>query len=270
MKKVFTYLSLMILTSFGLQAQQALDFTFTDTHGDTHNLQNALDQGYIVIMDFFFVNCGPCQQSSPELVSITEDYTGQGKNVILWSMSDRDTDAAIIGFEEQFGFTSPAGGVNGGADDVVNLYASNFNFTGFPTVSVVCPDGSITWDIWPYTTGASEWRGVIDACGVVDAAPYEPMSTTKVEEIAAINSMVVSPNPAADKSVLNLNLSNTSTLEIALFNAQGAKVQQVFAGQLLSGQHTIEVDMANLPAGAYWVRLQNEQGEITSTPLQKI
>lgn len=270
MKKVFTYLSLLFLTSLGLQAQQALDFTFTDTHGDTHNLQHALDQGYIVVMDFFFVNCGPCQQSSPELVSITEDYTGQGKNVILWSMSDRDADAAIIGFEEQFGFTSPAGGVNGGADDVVNLYASNFNFTGFPTVSVVCPDGSITWDIWPYTTGASEWRGVIDACGVIDAAPYEPMSTTNVEAITAINSMVVSPNPAADKSVLNLNLSNTSTLEIALFNAQGAKVQQVFAGQLLTGQHTIEVDMANLPAGAYWVRLQNEQGEITSTPLQKI
>ncbi len=268
MKKVFTYLSLMLLTSFGLQAQQALDFTFTDTHGDTHNLQNALDQGYIVIMDFFFVNCPPCQQSSPELVSITEDYAG--KNVIMWSLSDRDSDIAIQGFEEQFGFTTPAGGPAGGADDVINMYANNFTFTGFPTLSFVCPDGGISWDIWPYTSGAPEWRSAIEACGVVDAAPYEPMSTTSVEEIAAINSMVVSPNPATEKSMLNLNLSNTSTLEIALFNAQGAKLQQVFAGQLLSGQHSIEVDMANLPAGAYWVRLQNEQGEITSTPLQKI
>lgn len=270
MKKVFTYLSIMFLAVVGLQAQQALDFTFTDTHGDTHNLQHALDQGYIVVMDFFFVNCGPCQQSSPELVSITEDYTGEGKNVIMWSMSDRDSDAAIIGFEEQFGFTSPAGGVDGGADDVVNLYANNFTFTGFPTVSFICPDGSITWDIWPYSAGAPEWRNAIDACGVVDAAPYVPMSTTNVEDIAEINSMVVSPNPTVDKSLLSLNLANTSDLEIGLFNAQGAKLQQVFTGQLVAGQHAIEVDLADLPAGAYWLRLQNAAGETSSLPLQKI
>ncbi|MGH1438143.1 MAG: T9SS type A sorting domain-containing protein [Lewinella sp.] len=270
MKKVFTYLSLMLLTSFGLQAQQALDFTFTDTHGDTHNMQHALDQGYIVIIDFFFVNCGPCQQSSPELVSITEDYTGQGKNVIMWSLSDRDSDAAIAGFESQFGFTSPAGGVDGGADDVVNLYASNFNFTGFPTVSIICPDGGISWDIWPYSSGAPEWRSAIDACGVVDAAPYVPMSATRVEEVAALTSLLVAPNPTSGVSTLKLDLANTSTLNIGLYNAQGAKVQQIFAGQLLSGQHNMNVDLSELPAGAYWVRLQNEQGETSSLPLQKI
>lgn len=270
MKKVFTYLSLILLTSFGLQAQQALDFTFTDTKGDTHNLQHALDQGYIVVMDFFFVNCPPCQGSAPELASIAADYTDAGKNVILWSMSDRDSNEAIEGFEEQFGLTFPAGGVEGAADDVIDLYASNFNFTGFPTLSFVCPDGSITWDIWPYSAGAPEWRSAIDACGVVDAAPYEPMNSTRVEEVAALTSLLVSPNPTSGISTLKLDLANTSTLNIGLYNAQGAKVQQVFAGQLLSGQHNMNVDLSELPAGAYWVRLQNEQGETSSLPLQKI
>ncbi|MEM1216039.1 MAG: redoxin domain-containing protein [Bacteroidota bacterium] len=265
MKRFFT---LAILSCFGATVLFAQpDFTFTDTHGDEHNLADAHEQGYIVLIDFFFVNCPPCQDTAPELASISEDYAG--KNVIIWSLSDRDGNAAIEGFEEQFGFDFPAGGTEGGGPAVIDAYAADYNFTGFPTFSVSCPNGDFTWDIWPITSGAAELRNAIDACGVVDANPYEPLNSTSVEGIASLEAVTLAPNPTSTTSRLQLNLAAATHLNIQLVNAQGALLRTVFDGEVATGSTTLDVDVANLPVGAYWVRIQNAAGDTTTMPLQK-
>lgn len=268
MKRAFTLLLAACLSLTAARAQTALDFTFTDTHGNVHNLQNALNQGYIVMVDFFFVNCPPCQGTMPELVSISNDYAG--KNVILWSISDRDGNAAIDNFKQTYDATFPAGGTAGNGDDVVNLYANAFNFTGFPTISIICPDGGISWDIWPYTAGAPQWRNAIEACGVVDAAPYQPVNATAVTSIGALDAATLAPNPATDISSLTLELREGEFLSIDVMSATGTVVQRVFSGRLPAGQHKFDADLEQLPQGMYWVRLQNEAGDTRTLPLQKI
>lgn len=37
------------------------DFTVVDTEGVEHNLYSITASGKYVFLDFFFVNCGPCQ-----------------------------------------------------------------------------------------------------------------------------------------------------------------------------------------------------------------
>lgn len=267
MKKIFT-IALTLLLSVQLSfAQTAPDFTFTDTHGDTHNLQNALDQGFIVLIDFFFVDCPPCQATAPEIQSIHEDY--DGKNVIVWSISDRDANSYISTFKENAGLTYIAGGSEGGGGDVVNTYAANFAFSGFPTFSVVCPDGSITWDIWPLSAGATNLRDAIEACGVEDHDGYVPMGATAVDQLTAIQGATLSPNPVASVSRLSFNLATATDLTLSLFNAQGVEVAQVFDGKLQAGTHTQNVDMTGLPAGAYWLRMQNAKGEVSTMAVQK-
>ena len=80
MKKVFTLL-LALAFGFGLKAQcpltQAVDFTATDVHGTEVHLFDILDGGQYVLVDFFFVNCGPCQQATPKVV---ESYYAMGCN----------------------------------------------------------------------------------------------------------------------------------------------------------------------------------------------
>ncbi|MEZ4987481.1 MAG: TlpA disulfide reductase family protein [Saprospiraceae bacterium] len=193
MKKFLHFLVFAVFSLTATRAQQRRWILHVYRHPRRHSQPTACTRsGFIVLLDFFFVNCPPCQGSAPELAAIANDYAG--KSVILWSISDRDGNAAIEGFEETYGLNFPAGGTDGDGEKASKSYANNFNFTGFPTISIICPDGSISWDIWPYSTGAPEWRNAIDACGVVDSAPYVSLNNTRVENIATVAQATLSPN----------------------------------------------------------------------------
>ncbi|MCB0639182.1 MAG: redoxin domain-containing protein [Lewinella sp.] len=266
-KVLYTLLFVLAFAGF-TSAQTAPDFTFTDIHGDQHNLNHALEQGYVVLLDFFFVDCPPCQATAPEIQAIHDDYAG--KNVIIWSISDRDADAYIEAYKTNAGLTYLAGGEDGGGTQVINLYASNFTFTGFPTFSVVCPDGGITWDVWPLTSGAANLRAAIDACGVVDADPYVAFSTTRTTEVGSLESVRLAPNPIATEGQLQLSLSESTFLSADLFNAQGQRVRNLFRAELPAGEQQFQLNLEGLPAGQYWLRLQDAEGRVSTLSVQKM
>lgn len=250
----------VLLTAFWLclgwgKAQVALDFSFTDIRGETHNLQHALDQGFIVVMDFFFVDCGPCQISAPEIQAIHEDY--QGKNVLIWSISDRDSDTYIESYKTNAGLTYISGGVQGGGAAVIDMYADQFNFLGFPTVSVVCPDGSISWDIWPYSAGAPQWRDAINNCGVNSCAPYQSVTASGVADFEALDKMRFMPNPSAGYGSLEIHLQETSAFRLDLLSVNGKVLKPLFEGQLNAGLQRLELDLSDVPNGIYFLRAQD-------------
>lgn len=254
MTKIFTTIFMLAFgftTSFG---QTAPDFSFTDTEGVIHTLSEALDSGKVIMLDFFFVNCPPCVNLAPEIESIIEDY--EGTTLEIWAISDRDSDAAI----DASIFTSThshhkVGGVNGGGDDVVDLYADNFNFTGFPTYAIVCSDGTITWDIWPISEGANEIRNnLTEECGVVEAA------VVSTAEIQSLNGMEVYPNPAYDNVTLEFSLNQGEIIAIDLFNALGQQVKSVPAQYYNAGSEIVNIEVASLAKGFYVLRMQTEDG----------
>ena len=64
------YLFALIFCFFQLAANAQIgntapDFTATDTHGETHTLYDYLEDGKIVVLDFFYTTCGPCQFYTP-------------------------------------------------------------------------------------------------------------------------------------------------------------------------------------------------------------
>ena len=67
MQKLLTLILFLCFFISNNHAQQAPDFTFTDINGDTHNLSSALADGKVILLDFFFVNCGPCISLAPEI-----------------------------------------------------------------------------------------------------------------------------------------------------------------------------------------------------------
>ena len=149
MKKLIT-LILALAIGFGLKAQcplnQAIDFTATDCHGTEVHLFDILDGGQYVLIDFFFVNCGPCQQATPKVV---ESYYAMGCNmhdVFYMEISDRDSDAACQTWCQNYGVEYPTISGPAGGSGICNTYG----IPAFPTVILIAPDRSIVInDLWP-------------------------------------------------------------------------------------------------------------------------
>ena len=149
MKKLVTLL-LALAIGFGLKAQcplnQAVDFTATDCHGTEVHLFDILDGGQYVLIDFFFVNCGPCQQATPKVV---ESYYAMGCNmhdVFYMEISDRDSDAACQNWCQNYGVEYPTISGPAGGSGICNTY----QIGAFPTVILIAPDRQILInDLWP-------------------------------------------------------------------------------------------------------------------------
>lgn len=143
MKKL-SILIAFLLFGAGLRAQQtnltqAVDFTVTDCHGQTYNLFEILDRGQAVFIDFFFYTCGQCQVISPY---ITGSYTQMGCNlhdVFYIEISYIDNDAVCQQWANQYGVEFPTVGVDGGGNEVFDLYG----IQACPTLVLIMPDRSI-------------------------------------------------------------------------------------------------------------------------------
>ncbi len=252
MKNVFTFFFSILF--FAATAQEVPDFTFTDTNGDEHTLSEAQAEGKVILLDFFFVDCPPCNTWGPEIDAIAADYEGQ--TVEVWAISDRDSNAAIEGSIFNPTHTNHfVGGTEGGGPAVVDLFAANFNFLGFPTYSVICNDNSITWDIWPLTPGAEEIRGMLtEDCGV---AELQPSSTATVTGLSAAQ---VTPNPVTSAATLNFDLAETTELTVRISDAFGRAVQSFDTNVYAAGANTLRLDASVMPAGIYVVTLASKTG----------
>lgn len=79
--------------------------------------------------------------------------------------------------------------------------------------------------------------------------------TSSVNENSFASKMNAWPNPVTD--VLNLELKNEQQALIGLYNLQGQKVKQ----QLLTESRS-SLDMSDLPAGAYLLRMEGQAGSL--------
>ncbi len=253
MKKINTLIFLFVLSITTAFSQMAPDFTFTDINGESHNLSETLAEGKVVMLDFFFVNCPPCNDFAPEIDAIIEDY--EGTTLEVWAISDRDQDATIAG--SIFNSTHEhhkVGGVAGGGYDIIELYASVFNFTGFPTYAIVCNDGSVVWDIWPISTGGNEIRSQLtESCGVM-ALP------TGVAEIPGLKGAEVFPNPAADYVSVAFELEENTRMSVTMLNTIGQTVKSLPASEYSVGSQQVDLDVSDLSAGLYMLKMESTDG----------
>lgn len=110
----------------------APDWTLYDTDGKKTTLSQT--KGQIVLLDFFFVGCGPCMQSLAPLDKFYEKYKNRGLTIL--SISDRDSKKLVTELKNAYHIKNtmyPDGG------DVGKLY----HVTGFPTFYLIDKKGKI-------------------------------------------------------------------------------------------------------------------------------
>lgn len=233
-----------ILLSFSVQAQTAPDITFYDIHGQEHNLYETLDEGKTVLLDFFFVDCVPCQEWTPTIEELYAEWGGGYADVVFWAFSDVDDNAYIQTFADAFGIEYTLAGLEGGAFDVIAAYAGLFPFLGYPTYSVICPDRSITWDIWPLSEGATEINDAIADCGATGVITADDGPDQEIL-IGCIY-----PNPASDEVFVPVTSSNARSVTIRILSPDGKIVRETQADTELQN---IRID--DLQSGMYFVHI---------------
>jgi len=252
MNKLYIFILSLFSITTTIFGQTTPDFSFTDINGETHTLSETLAEGKVVLLDIFYVDCPPCNEWAPELDQLAADY--EDSNVEIWAISPFDSDTYInSSIFVPTHDNQKVGGADGGGIDVQSMFAQNFNFSGYPTYSVICSDGSVTWDIWPLTPGINQIRSQLtEACGV-----SFDVGVSGVEQLSTISAF---PNPANANATLEFQLETATDMTIGLFNALGQSVMQIPAAIYTAGAHNINLEVADLAEGLYTIRLQSDEG----------
>ncbi len=153
LKKKF-FLVLGLLSVFVLNAQQAPDFTITDSDGKTRKLYaDYVSKGKVVVLEVFFTTCPPCATHAPHWQSLYETVKSQypGKvEFILLSDKSADNNVAVAQYKTSKGLTMLAAGSDGGSLSAVQPYKSGqFGpFYGTPTFVIITPGtGQVLFDV---------------------------------------------------------------------------------------------------------------------------
>jgi len=113
MKIIIIIIIIFIFFSINSFAQNkklliAPDFTIISTKLDTFNLYNEISKHKIVVLDFFSLYCSTCQNNTPILENIYQEYGGNGDSLWIWGIeSEFGTDPEIDTFKIKYGATFP-------------------------------------------------------------------------------------------------------------------------------------------------------------------
>jgi thiol-disulfide isomerase/thioredoxin len=127
-------------------------FTLTDINGRTYSLAELRSK--VVVLNFWFIGCAPCQREMPALKQLTVDYRAN-PNVVFISFAREDADRLrrYVAKKGDFGFA------------VVPLpqkLAQEFGITGYPTTAVIDQSGRYAYDNEGYAGNFRRLRQTIE------------------------------------------------------------------------------------------------------------
>lgn len=240
--------------------QTAPDFTVTDVHGGTHTLYDITSGGQYVLIDFFFVTCGPCQATAPTVTSFYQKYGCNEGDVYVISIDNGYSTNDVLGFESQFAGpnSNPAVSGNDGGGNAVN---STYGPQAYPTVVLIGPDNKfISTDIWPIGS-------IADLENAFPSGALTEMScATGIADNGFQTEVTgVYPNPAVETANVEFSLGQASEVSFEIVDMLGKKVEVIAATTYDAGANTVTIPVTELPAGNYFVNLvaDNEIMDVT-------
>lgn len=200
MKKVLLLLTFFSLAFANVRAQlpdgaNAPDWTLQDLNGNTHHLQDYLDQGKTVFIDMFATWCGPCwnYHQTHALENLYQQYGPGGTDqvMVFGIESDLSTPTNCI-----YNISCPSSkgdwtlGVSYPIIDCTSTNGPNFPnlyaLSYYPTIYGICPNGQI-WEV-----GQRQLSGLVNFMNNCPQPPPLAVSYTTQDiscSLAAIGSI---------------------------------------------------------------------------------
>lgn len=234
------------------------DFTLTDTEGNIHNLYDITSEGKYVFLDFFFVDCVPCQTWQPTFSELHDKYgCNEGEVYCLSVNAGIDDDAAVIAYENTYGGPfnhAPAVSMEGGSGAV----DANFGISAYPTFCLINPDNEIlVLDIWPLT-GVETFEATFPT-----GFDPQPMTCTILGVSDASNLDFVIYPTISDGRAINIHLNEQLDTNINVYDVLG---KQVYFNSFT--QKDIQLSL-NIATGTYFINISSETGTVTKAIIIK-
>jgi thiol-disulfide isomerase/thioredoxin len=258
MKKLtLSFLSVLwLLSATSVQSQTTLDtavnFHVKTIDGDPIWLFDLLDiDNKIVVIDFFSVSCGPCQDYAPEFQASYEDFGENSSNVYYMGINWGADNDAVRDFDSTYNLTYPTvSGTQGGGNGVF----IDYNILSYPTVIVIVPEDHLikNKEIVPPVRDSIN-NAVLAAGGIM----------VGIDENNRNNNLSVYPNPARNSTRVTLNLNKRSEIEISVIDLTGKERIKIKPGTYPKGKVTLPVDLHTLANGLYFLRIKYNNSFLT-------
>jgi len=219
------------------------DFTVTDIEGNTHVLQNYLDDGKVVVIDVFATWCPVCTASLPAIDEVYAEYGPDGDDTMVLLSFEKDPNTANeASYVTNHAIANPV--ISDGLSEI-----ADWNTIGQPNFFVICSDGSFDYYFGGLSSSNSDLITVkIDACSSIE---------TGIGKNESDLNLTYYTNPVTDKLVFEL--SNNNTISYNIFDLSG---KTILKGQSNTSNNL--VDVTSLEKGIYFLQIIGEnQANVT-------
>jgi thiol-disulfide isomerase/thioredoxin len=276
MKNIFTSFVLVFTVgfSFGQIGAVAPNFTSTDISGNSHTLYSYLNAGKLVLVDVSATWCGPCWNfhNAHYLEDLYAEFGPNGTDDIVVLFYEGDAATTLADLNGTGGNTqgdwvtgTPYPIIN---DSPLNLSTNIYAPLGFPTINVICPsDKKIKADLWD--SQASTQAASLQNMRTLVLGYINSCTALEIEEgVELVSDITIAPNPTSASTTVTLTALKAESVSIGIFDVSGKEIS-IYSIELTEGANELVLEMANLEAGRYFVKISNENYVSKMIPVVK-
>lgn len=218
------------------------DFTVEDIEGNSHHLQDYLDDDKTVLIDVFATWCIVCINSLPAVDEIYELHGPDGDNTVV-----------VLSFEHDANTSNEAAYVT--THNVPNPVISDglaevatWNTVYQPNFFVICADGSFTYHFSGVGAGSTVLSDLVAGCST---------TVTDVEERGEEFSLAYYTNPVLNNLEFEVNVSQK--IDYNILDLSG---KTILRGHSENAKNNI--DVSSLESGIYFLQLVGDHQNVVT------